>query len=304
MGCLSFAACTSGGKKVSADEKPSSPEPAAVVFPLPDVPAMMTDPQERGEFLLVHYWDKFDFADTALVNNRDISEQGFADQLALLAKAPENTAKESLEKLCTGFEVHGHARKVFMQMVDDYLYNPNSPYYNETLYGIYLRRMLASSVLDEAYRTSLQFRLDLISRNRRGTKAEDFTYYLPDGSRNTLYHTPMKGKHLLVVFYDPECQSCHETLRQMIADKQLAEAVSDGRLTVLAVYTEGNFEMWKQTVPEMPRAWIICTDREQVKERALYDLKAMPSLYLLDSVKRVLFKDASFEEVKEKIGTF
>lgn len=51
----------------------------------------------------------------------------------------------------------------------------------------------------------------------------------------------------------------------------------------------------------MPKEWIIGTDHEAVKTGALYDLKAMPSLYLLDGQKRVVLKDVSFEQLSTAI---
>lgn len=39
-----------------------------------------------------------------------------------------------------------------------------------------------------------------------------------------------------------------------------------------------------------------------MKEEALYDLKAMPSLYLLDGQKRVLLKDAPLSQIREVLG--
>ena len=34
-------------------------------------------------------------------------------------------------------------------MMEDYLYNPNSPYYNEGLYVLFLKRMLESKYVDD-----------------------------------------------------------------------------------------------------------------------------------------------------------
>ena len=112
--------------------------------------------------------------------------------------------------------------------MDDYLYNPNSPYYNETLYAAYLRRMLQSTALDEARKSSLKFKLELISRNNVGKAATDFTYYLADEECRTLRTTTVQGDKLLLVFYDPECPSCHEVLKAMMADRALADAVDTG----------------------------------------------------------------------------
>lgn len=265
---------------------------------------MLTQPEERKAYLLEHYWDRFNFADTALVNNREVTEQGFVNQISLLADGatPEKVIRESLKNWCSQFMPEAQARQVMMQLADDYLYNPNSPFYNEGLYGVYLETMLEVLPEEDARRSSFDFKLRLLRRNKVGDKATDFSYYLPDGQKKSLAATSTRGNRLLLVFYDPECDSCHEVLREMTADASLAEAVKAGRVTVLAVYTEGNQEAWRKGLADMPEGWIIGTDRQKVKEEALYDLKAMPSLYLLDGQKRVLLKDAPLGQIREVLG--
>lgn len=270
-------------------------------FPFPAIPELLTSPDERRDYLLTHYWELFDFADTTLVNNRDVTEQGFVNFIALLNEGgvTKRLARESLENWCGGFMTEAHARKVLMRMADDYLYNPNSPFYNEALYRLYLEALLKKLPADDVRRSTFDFRLKLLKRNNVGQKATDFVYYLPGGERYTLAATSVKNDRLLLVFYDPECESCHAVLGQMAADGRLAAAVRNGRLSVLAVYTEGNEAAWRKALPDMPEGWMVGTDREAVKNGALYDLKAMPSLYLLDGKKTVLLKDARFENVME-----
>lgn len=301
-----FSACGNSSKQKQTDTSVTVENPQTVSeakFPFPAIPTMLTQPEERKAYLMAHYWENFSFADTALVNNRNVSEQGAANYLAILADGTlsEAQVKGSLDGFCKGMEVQEHARKVFLQMMEDYLYNPNSPYHNEALYALFLERMLKSEYMDEARKGSLKFSLDLISRNCPGKVATDFVYFLPDGSRHSLAQTRAKNNRLLLVFYDPECPSCHETMQEMVADGLLAEAVKAGKLTVLAVYTEGNQEVWKRTLSDLPREWTVGSDRETVKQGALYDLKAMPSLYLLDGTKRVLLKDAPYAKIREEI---
>ena len=52
-------------------------------FPLPQIPATMTQPEERLSYLLQHFWDNYQFSDTTQVN-QDLGEQGFADFVNLL----------------------------------------------------------------------------------------------------------------------------------------------------------------------------------------------------------------------------
>lgn len=273
-------------------------------FPFPEIPATLTEPEARKAWLLTHYWDKFSFADTTLVDNRDVTEQGFVNFIALLADGttPDELTRESMENWCRRFIPSTYACPVLIKMADDYLYNPNSPFYNEHLYGMYLEALIKEFPKGDAQVSRFGFRLSLLKRNNPGDRATDFTYYLPDGNRRTLAATPVKGDRLLLVFYDPECESCHAVLGQMTASTALAEAVKTGRMSVLAIYTEGNEEAWRKALPDMPEGWVVGTDRETVKTGALYDLKAMPSLYLLDRQKKVLLKDAAFEEISRFLG--
>lgn len=270
-------------------------------FPFPSVPVTLTQPEARKSYLLTHYWEEFNFADSTLVSNRDVTEQGFVNFISLLADGTtsEELIRESMENWCEGFIGNDYARKVLTKTADDYLFNPNSPFYNEILYSVYLEALLGKLPQEDAMRSLYEFKLALVKRNNPGIRATDFTYYLPDGSQRKLSATPVKNNRLLLLFYDPECESCHEVLLQMAADVTLAEAVRNGKLSVLAVYTEGNDEAWRKAMHDMPEAWIVGTDREAIKLGALYDLKAMPSLYLLDGNKRVILKDASYERIRK-----
>lgn len=303
---LLLASCRA--KPGTAEAMESAPTDSTViqarVFPFPEIPATLTEPEARKSYLLTHYWEQFDFADTTLVDNRDVTEQGFVNFIALLldGTTPEELTRESLANWCAGFVGKEHARKVLTQTADDYLFNPNSPFYNEGLYGMYLEALLGKLPQTDAMRSAYRFKLELVRRNNVGDKATDFVYYLSDGSRHTLAATPVKSNRLLLMFYDPECESCHEVLLQMAADTALAEAVRTGKLSVLAVYTEGNEEAWRKALPDLPEGWMVGTDREAVKTGALYDLKAMPSLYLLDGKKTVLLKDAAYEKIRATLA--
>ena len=299
LSCQAKQTASAVSSEVKQDTVLSRPQ-----FPFPEIPSTLTEPEARKSYLLTHYWERFDFADTTLVDNRDVTEQGFVNFIALLVDGTtsEELTRESLKNWCTGFIAKDHASRVLMKTADDYLYNPNSPFYNEGLYGVYLETLLDVFPTDDVQRSTYNFRLKLVKRNNPGDRATDFTYYLPDGNRCTLAATPVKGDRLLLVFYDPECESCHAVLGQMTASTALAEAVKTGRMSVLAIYTEGNEEAWRKALPDMPEGWVVGTDREAVKTGALYDLKAMPSLYLLDGQKKVLLKDAAFEEISRFLG--
>ncbi len=268
-------------------------------FPFPQIPATLRTPEARKDYLLRNYWTAFDFANRPLLDNRDVTEQGLVNFIALLAdgQTDQPLADAALATLTERMMPHADGREVMGKLLKDYLYNPNSPMYNEPLYARYLHAVEVCGASPSAERQRARYLLRLIERNRPGEVATDFTYYNKEGKRMTLAQTAVKGDRLMLLFYDPECDECHALLERMKADTRLTEAVRMGKVTVLAVYTEGDDEVWRRALPDMPSTWLVGTDRGEVKERALYDLKAMPCLYLLDSQKHVILKDAEYEEV-------
>ena len=96
--CVSLTFCSgkAGGKSVSSSSRSvgdaeSTPQNVAGqdAFPFPAIPETMTEPQERRSYLLLHYWDNYDFADTVLLHRADVTEQGLVNYVALAGTHPD-----------------------------------------------------------------------------------------------------------------------------------------------------------------------------------------------------------------------
>ena len=68
---LIFSACN--GQPTKKTEAGNTKERT---FQMVSVPSVITEPEERAAYLVKHYWDKFDFTDTALIHLPEITEQG------------------------------------------------------------------------------------------------------------------------------------------------------------------------------------------------------------------------------------
>ena len=85
-----------------------------------------------------------------------------------------------------------------------------------------------------------------------------------------------------------------KTVREAIsASPMLNELVERGKLKVLALFPDEDLTEWQEYRPQILARWINAYDKGcVVRDRELYDLKAIPALYLLDRDKRVMVKDA------------
>ena len=70
---------------------------------------------------------------------------------------------------------------MFVMAARDVLADPNSPLRDDELYMPVLRVRIASPFTDDATRERLRYRLDILSQNRIGHKANNIRYTLFDG---------------------------------------------------------------------------------------------------------------------------
>jgi thiol-disulfide isomerase/thioredoxin len=156
--------------------------------------------------------------------------------------------------------------------------------------------------LADELRSRYKFQLALLMKNRVGEKATNFTYTVASGLSNTLFN--LKSEFTLVIFSNPGCSTCEAVISRLNQSKELNEALSlNSRsrtmLAILTLYPDDDLEEWKAHLPSMPERWIHAYDKEKaVIQQNLYDIKAYPTLYLLDKEKNVLLKDSSIEAIE------
>ena len=78
----------------------------------------------------------------------------------------------------------------------------------------------------------------------------------------------------------------------------LSELIKKKKLTILSLYPDEELDEWRKHLSEFPTEWINGYDKSfTIKTKNLYDLKAIPTLYLLDANKKVLLKDATAQAI-------
>lgn len=292
--CLLLAACN-GRKPESA---PAGEGEKQLAFTLPEVPVMLQSPEDRLDFVVRHYWDHFDFTDTAYIHAPDITEQALVDYMDLLARVPSALSDSCLTGALRQASQERRMLDYFASTLRRYLFDPNSPLRNEALYEPVGRFVASSPLLDEAARSRAAHDLKLAGMNRVGSLAADFVYTLPSGAQRRMHD--LRSPYTLLLFYNPDCHGCAETLAAMKASAVLNDADVARQVKILAFYPDEDHDTWMKHRDEIPDGWVNSYDKElAVLGEERYDLKAMPTLYLLDKDKKVLLKDASVKEIED-----
>lgn len=263
--------------------------------------SQMLDAEAQRAYYAEHFWDEFDFADSTFVAQVDNTLMIQTLLTAVTLSSTPETAPEYLTKLMRQTVVSKPVMQYFLTMGEELFYDPNSPLRNDELYIPILRVALDSGLLDEYERLPYESDLHIASQNRVGQVANDFYLTLASGKRISLYD--VEADYVLLFISNPGCPMCRDVKEAILASQLLSDMVEDESLKIVVLYPDADLDAWHAAKGDYPEEWINGYDAEQtIEANDLYDLKAIPSLYLLDADKRVLVKDSvSVPYIEESI---
>ena len=267
-------------------------------FQLPEVPVMLDTPEARATFVCEHYWDNFDFADTAYIHLPDITEQAIVNFMDLMPRVPKELSEKAMVILYQKAAPHSPMLWHFWETMSRYWKDANSPVRNEEMFIHLCRSVESVPQVEDVLKQRASFARRLAEKNRVGQSAIDFTYTLASGKQGRMYG--LKADYTLLFFYNPDCHTCMEIKNAMKQSSRLKEWVSSGKMKVLTLYPDEDVSLWRSHLNELSNEWVNGYDKGQVlTHELLYDLSAIPSFYLLDKDKKVLLKDVDWNQVMQ-----
>jgi hypothetical protein len=279
---LSVVACRGGQHAVAT-------ESATVGFRSVTVPSTVL-PEELNDYLTEHYWDNFDFRDTTQLSQLDTTEmvRAFYAYTRFVNPSTPQPMGRLMERAATSKPMTDY----FAMLAERVLHDPNSPARNDELYIPVLEVLTQSPWLDKWERLAPEHDLHQAMQNRVGRPANDFSYTTADGATHRMYS--LQAQYTLIFLNNPGCHMCKQVREAICASAQLSDLIDRGVMRVLAIYPDEDLTEWRNYRSQIPATWINGYDKGcTIREGELYDLKAIPALYLLNADKCVMVKDAT-----------
>jgi hypothetical protein len=273
-------------------------EQDAVLYSLmPKIPASITEPVRRANYLALHYWDNFNFLDSVKLKQNRLLERSFVDFIDLLSMTSKDTTELAINTLMKKAEIDPDLIITFAILSEKYLYEPDSPLNDDEKFIPFMRYMIHSKKVDEDNKIRPKFMLDYVLKNRTGEVAGNFTYTLINGDTGTLHN--IKADYTLLFFKNPTCEECNKMTGKLISSSTVNNLTDRGKLKVLTVYLLDETDEWINHASSVPHSWIYARDAEgKINAEGIYNIKRYPTVYLLDKDKKVLLKDVDFEQIE------
>ena len=269
-------------------------------FPYPAIPDTLRSVEQRAGYLSEHYWDNYNFADTLLLKSKEVTEQGFVNFIDILNRFNLDNAskgvahkdiarKDIARKDITQKDItqkgiaqkgiacftrkafsNAAAKERFENLIEHYFEDQLSPVRNDRVYLIFLEEMKNSPCFDETEKERIAFKIKTTNKNLPGDIAINFKFKDESGKEHQL--SDYKDQKVILYFYDPDCENCHEVsawLKQQTipADIKVLKMIADNHISYI------------------------------------YSLKNMPTIFLLDKENKVILKDCTAQELIENIST-
>ena len=229
-------------------------------------------------------------------------ENSFGTYSAILWQTDVRKALKSVASLfarAEAIELRDTSSNVFETitfLAHKYFYDPNSPVRNEEFYLPFVEGLAHSPAVKEDMKPAYSYDASMCRLNRIGSPAADFSFTDLAGRRHTLYG--VKSDYTLLFFSNPGCQSCKEITDALVSEPFIESMQASGRLAVVNVYIDQELDKWREYAAGYPSGWISGYDHNYIiRTDQLYSVRAIPSLYLLDSSKNVILKDAPQDKV-------
>lgn len=293
---LTAASCGCEAQKKSSTSGQNITSGQQAIFSPPTVPSHLATQQDQVDYLCEHFWDAYNFADSLTSNNQQLTREIFANYAQILSYSSADSATQSINKLLEkAINTDKECFDKFTSLFEDFLYNANSPYMNDELYIPALQYITSSTKIDEIDKIRPQLQLEMALKNRVGTLATDFEYTLKGGQSAKMHN--IEAEQTILYFNNPDCHDCERVKNYFEASQIFAELHGKGIVKILSIFPDPTLDVWLKST--YPAIMINSYDKgETINSEQLYDLKAIPTLYLLDSGKRVVLKDAPIEAIE------
>ena len=281
----------------------------------PVLPAALQKPITREDSVAAfryykeHYWDGVDFWDGRLAYTTFFEDKVDRYFNQLVAPHPDSVNKEMDYMLSFAKANAEMERFLLLRFVNRY-YSQRYMWEDAVFVHLYEKYFATNppSWLSEQGKKTITDRAYSLMANIFGSPASEIQ--LPDTSGKTLSLYGVKKEYTLVVFWDPLCGHCKETLPKIDSVYNARWKAQDLGIYAVAKENDGTKNDWLKFIREKNIGYWnhVYYSKEAEKERVtnnvpgysqLYDVQSFPTLYLLDKDKRIVAKKLSFEQIDE-----
>lgn len=272
------------------------------------VPVTRQDSVDNYNFYKAHYWDGITFMDDRIIRTPFFLPKLERYYREVLPQSPDSIIADADYKLLLARSAPEMYKFLLNWFTDEYI-NPKIMGLDAVFVHLFEKYHSkgVSTWLNEKQMETITRRAYMQMSNLIGEKAANLDMVDTAGKPSPLYN--LQSKYSIVIFWDPSCGHCKEELPKI--DSVYRATWKNENVKIYAVLSESKEkENWKKYITEHHISdWthVYQTQESETAEkearrpsfRQLYDVTMTPTLYLLDSEKRIIGKKLTWIQLND-----
>lgn len=264
------------------------------LFEYPYPPESITDFEERVNYIVSHFWESVDLSKP--IRDTVAFEATLRDYVDFFRYAHREVVFSSIKDFMYKAQSNTSNAVQIMEMAERALFGLDMVYWSDEVYLEFCRMFIDSKRIRQEQKLRYIDQVKRIENTLQNSVPVDFTAITPDKHKVKL--SSISG-WVLIYFNEPDCFDCTITRLRLNTDRVISEYVEYGQLTVLAIYPGEWSKEWVEDANSMPKEWT-CGCCEDIEE--LYDIRFMPSFYLLNREHKLVGKNLTLEDVQQLLA--
>lgn len=263
------------------------------LFEYPTAPQELPTLEEKSDYLVEHFWDQMDFKSKSTVDQNALND-AFRVFSVPLRWSAKDKAVAATDKLIQSISKNPVLLLQFTKAAEENIYGPRAEVWVDEVYLKFLTALVKNKKVPAARKKKYEDQLKVLSNTTIGSKAPEFSFENVNGDKANYF--PM-ATSTIIIFGNPKDTDWRITRLRMESNAALTDAVAKGKVNILFIVPD-KMDGWKNEVVNYSSKWTVGCGEDLKK---IYDLRTMPSVYLISNEGNILLKNTPLETAISKV---
>ncbi len=265
---------------------------------MPVAPDNITRLDQRCNYIISRYWDKFN--PKSSFSSLDRLDKTFGQFVGLTPYATADTVHMAVDHLISVVQKAKPENLLTLaKIAEKWCFVDTAEYLSEELYFPFVEAVVKDKKAKGPERARFQAQYDQLINSRVGCKVPSLTYTKPDGTKGSI--DEVTAPHVLLFFYDPECTDCRFAKTRLAADYSVQKLIDDNVLAVMAIYPGDADADWRADAEQLPQSWVVGANPDIDQH---FTMRFKPEIYYLDAERTIRVKDVPVDNILNTFKQF
>ena len=258
---------------------------AETLFQYPHIPDILTNLDERSNYLVSHFWDRCNLK--SAFYSKDRFKQAFNDYIAVAPYAHKDTMNLSIEKLIKTVKKNPENMLILGEIAQESLYGDSAQFWSDELYLPFAKAVVETKKIPKERKARVAYHVEVLEQSQVGMTAYPLTFIDEQGNKQNLKDLS-SATFILLFINETDCDDCIMARARMATNIKIQQLITEGKLLIVSINPTEADDEWRENTSKYPSSWIKGASPDVDSH---FDMRMTPSIYLLDQKHTILAKN-------------